>query len=89
VWAEALRSIALRRTAAAMDMPRTVALGRLLNRDRLLWGNCLLTGGRQADPSLADAAVDAFAQQVGVPAVPGVLLDSVIQQLPDGDTVLP
>jgi hypothetical protein len=42
-----------------------------------------------ADPSLADAAVDAFAQQVGVPAVPGILLDPVYQQLPDGDTVLP
>jgi hypothetical protein len=45
-----------------MDMPRTVPLGRLLNRDRVLWGNCFLTGGPQADPSLADAAVDAFAQ---------------------------
>ena len=32
-------------------------------------------------PSLADVAVDAFAQQVGVPAVPGVLLDPVYQQL--------
>ena len=41
------------------------------------------------NPSLADAAVDAFAQQVGVPAVPGVLLDPVNQQLPNGDTVLP
>lgn len=38
--------------------------------------------------SLADAAVDTFAQQVGVPAVPGVLLDPVHQQLPNGDTVL-
>jgi hypothetical protein len=38
------------------------------------------------DPSLADAAVDAFAHQVGVPAVPGVLLDPVYQQFPEGDS---
>jgi hypothetical protein len=42
-----------------------------------------------SDPSLADATVDAFAQQVGVPAVPGILVDPVYQQLPNGDTVLP
>jgi len=33
--------------------------------------------------------VDAFAQQIGVPAVTGVLLDAVDPQLPDGDAVLP
>lgn len=36
---------------------------------------------RAIAPSLADVAVDAFAQQVGVPAAPGVLLDPVYQQL--------
>ena len=29
---------------------------------------------------LSDLAIDAFTQQVGVPAVPGVLLDPVYQQ---------
>jgi hypothetical protein len=33
-------------------------------------------------------AVDAFAQQIGVPAVAGVLLDPVNPQLPDSDAVL-
>jgi hypothetical protein len=36
---------------------------------------------------LPDPAVDALAQQVGVPAMAGVLLDSVNPQLPDGDTL--
>ena len=44
---------------------------------------------RSLDLSSADTAVNAFAQQIGMPAVPGVLLDPVYQQLPDGDTVLP
>src|SRR5690625_4150601 len=35
---------------------------------------------------LADAAINAFAQQVCVTAVPGVLLDPMDQQFPDGDT---
>lgn len=33
--------------------------------------------------------VDAFAQQIGVPAVSCVLFDAVDPQLPDGDAVLP
>ena len=33
--------------------------------------------------------VDAFAEQIGVPAVSGVLLDPVNPQLPDGNAVLP
>jgi len=36
---------------------------------------------------LPDPAVDAFAQQVGVPAVAGVLLDPVNPQLPHGDAL--
>src|SRR6478609_12112466 len=36
---------------------------------------------------LADAAVDALPQQVGVPAVPGVLLDPVDLELADRDAV--
>ena len=34
---------------------------------------------------LPEASVDALAQQVGVPVVPGVLLDHMDQQLPQGD----
>jgi hypothetical protein len=37
---------------------------------------------------LPDAAVDALAEQVGVPAVSGVLLDPVDPDLADGDAVL-
>src|SRR6478736_1765081 len=40
-----------------------------------------------APGSLPDAAVDALAQQVGVPAVPGVLLDPVHLELPHRDAV--
>src|SRR5829696_1739982 len=39
--------------------------------------------------SLAHATVDALPHQVGVPAVPGVLLDPVHQQFPDGNAVPP
>lgn len=39
--------------------------------------------------SLADPSVHALAQQVGVAAVAGVLVDPVHQQFPHGDPVLP
>lgn len=37
---------------------------------------------------LADPAVDAFAQRVGVPAMAGVLVDAVDPQFADGDAAL-
>jgi len=37
---------------------------------------------------LSYSPVEALAQQVGVPAVPGILFDSVHHELPHGDPVL-
>ena len=44
--------------------------------------------GRDGGRLLPYPAVDAFAQQIGVAAVAGVLLDPVNPQLPDSDAVL-
>ena len=57
------------------------------NDDLQFWPS-VGAGVQRGRNSLTDAAVDALAQQVGVPAVPRVLLDPVHQQLPDGDVVL-
>src|SRR3954454_14401120 len=40
------------------------------------------TGRPEATELLADAAVDPFPEQVGVPVVPGVLLDQMHQHIP-------